>query len=84
MVKKGEKPSQTPRTPFMLQIVDADGVLLTFRGGGPLEIGIAEACAKEIAPMIAFVSTRKQREAAILEGVKSVIWKLKLETAKVT
>lgn len=75
-------PQQSYRTPYVLQIVDADGVLLRFKAGGIIETAIAEACAKEIAPKIRFFSTEKQRQKAIADGVASVIWKLKFETTK--
>lgn len=69
---------------YLLQIVNPQGVVVRFPGGGPMEKDIVEACVKKIAAKyVGLLKTQKQVEARVREAVAEAIYELKAETIKV-
>jgi hypothetical protein len=68
---------------FYLQIVDKDGVIARFPGGGKLESDLIDLCTKEIIgrPVGVFRTTAVV-ERAIRDGLKDAIMSLKAHTRR--
>lgn len=71
-------------TLFWLQIVDAQGKVVTLPGGGKLERDLIEACTERIVTKgVGLFRTEAQVRQAIREGIADAMRDLKLETKQV-
>lgn len=66
---------------FFLQIVDGEGRIARFPGGGPLEANFIDICLQHILPKgVGLFRTKDQVEQAIRSGLAEAIMSLKSQT----
>lgn len=66
--------------PFMLQIVDQDGVVIRTAAGGRHEVDFISSCVDKIMPLgVGVFKTSKHVEADIRQGIKDAIHAIKVK-----
>lgn len=71
------------RVVFKLQIVDENERIVTFPGGGQMEIDLINEISQALSGKLSLLTTRAKAQAAVAEAVSEVVYSLKKETLKV-